>query len=276
MRDYIVRSQGVSRVVDVNVVDIVAREERGFVGKPVVEADHSGIFANRVAGHQVDLVGGAVQRDLSGRVCVHQGFQHRRLGDDFRTKRRIGDETDLCDPQVLPQALVVYEEERLVLLDGTAEVRAKLMQREGWDGGAIERRAGIQRIVPCRIKRAAVKRVGSGLRNHVDLNAAGRAAFRGVDRRADAELGDRIEGDVQPRFRLLRLLLNTVVVDAVESVVGIVDRVTIEPNAALRAVTVVNRAGRQHHQTGPVTAADRNLLDLLFFDQPTDFRRGAV
>jgi hypothetical protein len=118
------------------------------------------------------------------------------------------------------------------------------MQSKRGNGRAVKWRPGVQRIVAQRIERAAVKIVGAGLGDHLHLDASGRSALRRVDRGAHAELGDRIERDVEARLGLLRLLLHAVVVDAVERVVGIVDRVAVEADAALRAVAVVDRAGR--------------------------------
>ena len=70
--------------------------------------------------------------------------------------------------------------------------------------------------------------VGAGLRDHVDLRAAGRAGFGGVVGGADAELGDGVEGDVQARVGLLGLFLDAAGVDAVEGEVAVVERMAVE------------------------------------------------
>ena len=150
------------------------------------------------------------------------------------------------------------------------------MQGERGNGGAVEGRAGVQGVIAQRVESAAMKLVAAGLGHHLDLHAAGGAALGGVDRRADAKLGDRVERDVEPRLRFLRLLLHAVVVDAVEGIVRVVDGVTVEADVALRAVAVIHRARGQQHQAGPVAAADRNFLDLLRFDQSADFGRRPV
>ena len=136
---------------------------------------------------------------------------------------------------------------------------------------AVERRAGIQIVVAEHVKRAAVVIVGAALGNHADLRAAGRAGFGGVDCGADAELGDGVEGDVQPRIGLLGLLLDAAGVDAVEDEVAVIERMAVELDGALPAVAVVDGARRQQHEAGPVPPVDRNLFDLLGFHQAADF-----
>ena len=87
--------------------------------------------------------------------------------------------------------------------------------------------------------------VGSGLRDDIDLRAAGGAALGGVDARGDAEFGDRIERDVQAGLGLLRLFLDAAGVDAVEREVAVVERVAVEANArAVRRRRCLSRRGR--------------------------------
>ena len=62
--NHVVVAQRVRGVVDVGVVDVVADVGRGGVGEAVIEAEHAGIFADRVGGHLGDLVGDAVDRRL--------------------------------------------------------------------------------------------------------------------------------------------------------------------------------------------------------------------
>ncbi len=123
-----------------------------------------------------------------------------------------------------------------VLHDGAAEAGAELVQAEGRQGGAVERRARIQLVVAHVVERAAVVFVGSGLGNHADLRAAGGSGLGGVVRSADAKFGDGVERDVQPRVRLLRLFLHAAGIDAVEHEVAVVERVAVELDGALPAV----------------------------------------
>src|ERR1022692_586987 len=118
---------------------------------------------------------------------------------------------DLGDSEVLPQAFVVHEEESFVFLNWTAEVGAELMQGKRGDGGAVKGRAGVESIIAQRVERASMKVVSAGRGHHLDLHAAGGAALGGVDRGADAKLGNGVECDVEPRLRRLRLLLHAVV-----------------------------------------------------------------
>ena len=150
------------------------------------------------------------------------------------------------------------------------------MQGEGGDRSAVEGRTGIQGVIAQGVEGTSVKLIGAGFGYYLDLDAAGGTAFRGIDRGAHAKLGDGIERDVEARFGLLGLLLHTVVINAVEGVIGVVDGVAVEADIALRAVAVVDRARSQHHQAGPVASADRNFLDLLRLNQTADFGRGSV
>ena len=213
---------------------------------------------------------------LAGRVSIHQRLEHGGCRDYLRAKRRVGHVADLRDSQILPQSLVVHEEESLVLLDRAAEAGAELVQGERRNGRTVKGRPGIQRVVTQRVERAAVKLIGSGFGNHLHLHAARGTAFRAVHRGADAELGDRIERDVQSRFGLLRLFLHAIVIDAVKRIVRVVDGVAVKADIALRAVAVIHRARRQHHEAGPVSATHGNFLDLLGFDQAAHFRRTPV
>src|ERR1700676_4072791 len=47
-------------------------------------------------------------------------------------------------------------------------------------------------------------------------------------------------------------------------------------NAALSAVAVIDRSGREQHQTRPVAAAHRKLLNLLRLDDASDFGIGSI
>ena len=100
----------------------------------------------------------------------------------------------------------------------------------------------------------------------MNLHSAGSPAFRGVNGRTHTKLGDRIQRDIETRLGLLRLLLHAVVVDAVERIVGVVDGMAVEADVPLRTVAVIHSARREHHEAGPITAAYRDLLDLLRLD----------
>src|SRR5262249_53892765 len=127
-----------------------------------------------------------------------------------------------------------------------------------------------------RVEEAAVKLIGSRLRYNVDLSSAGGAAFRRVIRGADAEFLNGIERDIQAGIGLLGLLLNTASVDTVKGKGAVVEGVAVKTDAPLRTVTIVDGAGCQQHQTGPVPATDGNLFDLFGFDYAGDFCRGAI
>ena len=85
-----------------------------------------------------------------------------------------------------------------------------------------------------------MKLVGTRLGDHVDLCATGRSAFGRVIGGADAELGDRIERNVESGVGPLGLLLHAAGVDAVEGEVAVIQRMAGETDLALAAVCVVD------------------------------------
>ena len=101
------------RVVDIGIVDVVARVHGGVVGEPVVEAEHAGVFANGVGGHLGDLVGDAVDRSLPDRIGVDDRFQGGRRCEHLGAKRGVGHEIDERLAEALAQALIVGKEEAL-------------------------------------------------------------------------------------------------------------------------------------------------------------------
>src|SRR5215813_2593562 len=271
MGNHIVGPKSVRGVVDECVVDIVARIHRSAAGKQIVETKHPGVFADGVAGYLRDLVSVLVNRRPACRVSVQDRLERRRLGQYLRAKRGVRREIDESLAEILAQAFVVGEEERLFFLDGAAEAAAKLMQRERRKSGCriVERRARVERVVTNGVKRTAVILVRAGLRHDVDLSAAGRAALGCVDAGANAKLRDGVESDVEPGVGFLSLLLYPAGVDAVKSEIAIVQGVAGEADGALGPVTVIDGAWRQQHQAGPISSANRNLFNLLSFNQAT-------
>ena len=117
------------------------------VVEAVVEADHAGVFANGVGGHVGDLVGDAVDGALSRRIGIHDGRERRRCRSTWARNAAFGTKLIEGLAQALAQAFVVGVEEGLVLDDGAAEAGAELVQREGRERRAVERRARIQSVV---------------------------------------------------------------------------------------------------------------------------------
>ena len=72
VRNHVVASQRVRRIIDISVVDVVADEGRVVVVEAVVEAGHAGIFADGVGGDFRHLVGDAVHR-CSGQADKRRG-----------------------------------------------------------------------------------------------------------------------------------------------------------------------------------------------------------
>ena len=143
VRHHVVGAEGVGGVVDVSVVDVIAEVGSGGVREPVIKTGHAGVFADGVVSHLGDIidVGVAVDRDRSHRVGVHEGRQCGRLGQHLGAVGDAGHQVLETHAEVLAQALIVEEVKGLVLDEGAAEATAELVQREGRDGGAVERRA---------------------------------------------------------------------------------------------------------------------------------------
>ena len=87
-----------------------------------------------------------------------------------------------------------------------------------------------------------------------------------VQRRADAELRDRLAADDEPRIAVLARILDASRVDAVERPVVVVAGPADEPRAQVRALAGVDRAGREQHQASPVAAGERQLLQVARLD----------
>src|SRR5262245_57199225 len=158
MGNHVVGPKSVRRVVDVGVVDIVARIHRSADGKQIVETKHPGVFADGVAGYLRDLVRVFVNRRPAGRVSVQDRLERWRLGQYLRAQGAVRRGVDYGLAETLAQAFVVSVEERRVFLDGAAETAAKLMQRERRKSGCriVECRARIERVVADGVKRAAM------------------------------------------------------------------------------------------------------------------------
>src|ERR1019366_1502535 len=223
--------------------------------------------------------GGGGREGGGGRKNVQDRFQRRRGRQHLLPERRAGHVGDRVRRRLLPEPLVVGEEEALVLPDRPAKIATRLILAQRRQGCGAERPAGEHRVVLVIEESPAVKRIGAGLGDNVYLSAAGGAAFRGVDGGIHAEFGHRIQRDAQARVRFLGLLLDAAVVDTVEGVVVIVDRAPGETDVALiasAAAACVDSTRRQRHQVGPVAAVQRNAAHLLFPDYAADFGRGAV
>src|SRR5262249_7390636 len=92
-------------------------------------------------------------------------------------------------PLSLP--LVVGEEKRLVLLDGTAQRGAELIQIELFLG-CRKKAAGVQLRVAEKLKHRAVKLVGSGFRGHEHGGTRTRTIFCRIIVSKDLELLDSV------------------------------------------------------------------------------------
>ena len=111
--------------------------------------------------------------------------------------------------------------------------------------GCVERVTRVHLVVAEELEDAAVKLVGAGLRHEVDLAARAAAGLRRIQRRVDAELGDRIGADHEPQSGFLPRVFDAGGVQPVESPVVVVARPADEADGLLAAVAGVDRAGRE-------------------------------
>ena len=151
----------------------------------------------------------------------------------------------------LPQALVVAEEERLVLDDRAADDAAELVAVElRLAGRRLEESGRVHARVAQELPAAAVERVGAAAVVDVDRRA-GRAAVLGAHVVGDdLELADRV------RRRLHHLVREALVARAVGVVVDAVDQEVVE--GAAQAVDVeralARRVARRQRRAGELDA----------------------
>src|SRR5205814_377574 len=152
-------------------------------------------------------------------IGIEDRGERRRGRQRPLPKRRARHEPKWSRRRVLPKRLVVREEEAAVLYDRSAKITAELILVQRRQGSRAEWPAGVHPVIAVELEPGTVKRVCTRFGDNVDLPAAAGAALRGVDSGIDAEFGDRIERDAEPRIRFLRLLLDAGVVDAIEGIV---------------------------------------------------------
>ena len=99
--------------------------------------------------------------------------------------------------------------------------------------------------------------------DYVYLAARLSAVFRIVQSAVDAIFLNCVLGNLQTSLRLLRLLLNTAGVDAVNLKVIVVSRAAGKANGALIAATVVLSKGGEKRETSPVAPVVGKICDLI-------------
>src|SRR5262245_11175497 len=104
--------------------------------------------------------------------------------------------------------------------------------------------------------------VAAAFRNHTDLATARSSAFCGIHSSAHAKFGDGFERNLQSCFGLLRLLLNTASIDAIESEIVIVTRTSVEANIAFGPARCIDGSWSEHHESGEGASIQRNLANL--------------
>ena len=203
-----------------------------------------------VACHQVDAVTGndvALKR-LSGRRVVNDTRQLGKVAPPHgQARHRRESRHSLC----LAAALVVAEEERLVLEHRAAEGAAELILREiglGTVRAVVEEVVRVEGIVAVELEAAAVQLVRTGLDLQVDYATQRAAEFRGIGGGLELEL---VQG-IDARKDHDGLEPGLVVVDAIEHVVVVA-----------RALTVGGKrgGGTPGHAAGAVDVRARNSAD---------------
>ena len=123
-------AERIAGVVDVCVVGVVAGVVAGLAVEPIVHAGHPGVFAH---GSLATFVTWSVMESSGtwpARVSVDDRRQCGRRRKNLGAVGSVRHEANFGDAQVLAQALVIGEEEGLVLFDGSADVGGELIERE--------------------------------------------------------------------------------------------------------------------------------------------------
>ena len=149
---------------------------------------------------------------------------------------------------------------------GPPRLAPNWFRRKGRKLGAVKHGPGIEDVVAHILERAAVKFVGAALRYQVDLPARAAARFGRIERGTHFEFRDGIHADDQAGGCAIGRVLDGRVVHAVEGPVIVVVGAAGEARRTLAARAGVHRAGRQHHEARPVTAVDRQRVDLVLLD----------
>ena len=97
--------------------------------------------------------------------------------------------------QVLQKLFEVGKEERLVLLDRSAQRAAELIAREAWRGCAIEEVAGVEDVVPHVLVKRSVQLVGARLGDDQHLRTRPFAILRAVGIAQQIEFAHRIHAE---------------------------------------------------------------------------------
>ena len=306
------------RLEAVGLVVAVADEEPVVVGQAVVQLDvELVVLARHVRVDEVvvdRLAGGGVAGPLRVRLGIELRHDVRgggippALRDDVARERRAGTERVVDDAGQLgevplahahrghgrevglgrgqPQALVVREDERLVLDDRAADRAAELVLREVAlrpSRAVVEPVVGVEGIVAQELEDAAVELVRPRLDLEADDAAQRLAELGRVGARLELELLE----SVRAREDDHGLEPGLVVVDPVEHVVVVARALAVRgeprrrtPGQAARAVDVpsgdaAQDAGHRAGEAHEVAAVEGQGLDLLLDDGGAEIgRRG--
>ncbi len=290
----------------VDVVVGIAGEQRVVVVEAVIDPEVGGAAVLGAVARAGEIIrqprrrrrrvkGDVIQRDrveparrdeVAGERGARGGGRivnrHRELGEvaGAHLHRRHGRHEGEALRQL--EALVVAEEERLVLLQRTADAAAELIliERRLRPGGR-EEVAGVEPIVPVELETRSVEVVRPGLGDDVDDATRGAADFGGVHVGLDFHLRDRVDRRLDDHGADVAL----VVVDAVQQlVVLVVHRAVDRDRRRLAAIVGAGAAGErvrhafvrarhELHQPHEVAPVHRQILHGLLGDQRTERRR---
>ena len=173
----------------------------------IVVADHGlAVDGRRDVAERIEVDDIARHRIDRGRRNLVIGNRHAACGKIYQRHRHAGEvalpflrrrhRRGGRQPLTVAEALVVAEEERAVRAQRSARGRAELMLVQRLDF-AREEVARVERVVAHELVGAAVQLVAPAARHHARRCAGGAAVFGRGALRQDAELGDRIDRDLQ-------------------------------------------------------------------------------
>ena len=293
------------RICD-GVVDGVDGEEEVVWGEVGVEAGGAEVLADvlRRAGEGLADAGGQAgggeqlgtvlhgpEVEQAGDAAAERDGREDAAGVGHQPEARVvvGDEGDVGDAEVLAVALIVGEEEELVLADGAAEGGAEVVALELRDAGGIEVVAGVEEGVAQELIRGTVEVVGAAGGDDGDLCALALAVGCGVGVGDDVELADGLYAE--------ELAGGSAGADIDERCAGVLDSVE-QVEVVLRAAAgdgehvadgrvggadgagalrgVVDRGGVQRDELVVAAAVEGKLLDLAGVDQAGGLLGGEV
>src|SRR5260370_19244576 len=167
--------------VSFTVVRCVNSRERIPVRKDLVEPGGSKVLANML--HRIRERFGDTARRSRGSQKI-RAVGHQPQSQEWRDtcngagpRQGIGHEREVAQPQILPEAFVISEQEGLVFPQGPAQRSAEDIALKLRDGAVVEEVPGVQGAVPQKIVEVTVELVCAGGGHDGDLRSGTLSIF---------------------------------------------------------------------------------------------------